>query len=531
MSFRSDPCRWEHVVKDPYSLTRHQEFSSLVTNNKISTRLSDIRQSVGKFTFAREALSKSFVDYLRSFEAPRICMENAEKLLKTDSAIVITGQQPGFLGGPLYTFFKAAHTIVLARTLEEQWSTPVIPCFWNHSDDHDIDETRGVAAFDSALETHRFHVDLGRGRPFLSDVRYPESAEDVWKQFEALLPAGLDRERICTLFRPRGGSLFAQETTRLLLELFGRFGLVVFEPYTIRRELSQVLATLVRDVHLYIRALRDISGTIRAAGFKAAFDENDPSILFVKTPAGRERVHYDGEFFILPGNQKLRPADLADQILSHPLDYTAGVAVRLVCESLALPVVASIRGPAEIAYSPCSMAFWPRSVDRIAPIEVPRFSATLLNEKSSRWMQSVQPTVSELFGGATAGQTNTTRITLPLESELSAVEQSVITALQRLQPSISEVDSNLTRPFEKTLSTVQNSLELLRSKLTKTLDDRADTRGVQLRKLQNFVAPYEKPHERVFSIAPYLCNGIDAFTSSLLESIAPFPTDHRLLYV
>ena len=56
--------------------------------------------------------------------------------------IVVTGQQPGLMGGPLFTFHKAATAIRLCREINEVASGPrVVPLFWNHSDDHDHRDT------------------------------------------------------------------------------------------------------------------------------------------------------------------------------------------------------------------------------------------------------------------------------------------------------------------------------------------------------------------------------------------------------
>jgi hypothetical protein len=56
-----------------------------------------------------------------------------------ESDIVVTGQQPGFLGGPLYTLFKVATVIALARSRSSA-GKPTIPVFWSGDDDDDLGE-------------------------------------------------------------------------------------------------------------------------------------------------------------------------------------------------------------------------------------------------------------------------------------------------------------------------------------------------------------------------------------------------------
>ncbi len=56
----------------------------------------------------REALVKALRAYATKHQAPPEVLANAEALLDTKVHAVVTGQQPGLLGGPLFTFHKVA---------------------------------------------------------------------------------------------------------------------------------------------------------------------------------------------------------------------------------------------------------------------------------------------------------------------------------------------------------------------------------------------------------------------------------------
>jgi len=60
--------------------------------------------------------------------------------------VVVTGQQPGFLGGPLYTLHKVATAITLARRLSAA-GQPTIPLFWSGDDDDDLPEAVAPVAW------------------------------------------------------------------------------------------------------------------------------------------------------------------------------------------------------------------------------------------------------------------------------------------------------------------------------------------------------------------------------------------------
>ena len=64
---------------------------------------------------------------------------NLDALRNGAAEVVITGQQPGFLGGPLYTLYKAAAAVAAAR-LRTAAGRPTVPLFWSGDDDDDRQE-------------------------------------------------------------------------------------------------------------------------------------------------------------------------------------------------------------------------------------------------------------------------------------------------------------------------------------------------------------------------------------------------------
>ena len=51
------------------------------------------------------------------------------KFSNSDALVMVTGQQLGIYGGPLFTIYKTITTILLARKWEKKLKRPVVPVF------------------------------------------------------------------------------------------------------------------------------------------------------------------------------------------------------------------------------------------------------------------------------------------------------------------------------------------------------------------------------------------------------------------
>ena len=75
-----------------------------------------------------------------------LLLTQLQALRTGDADVVVTGQQPGYLGGPLYTLYKVAPTIALARQ-RTALGRPTVPVFWSGDDDSDLAEALDPVAW------------------------------------------------------------------------------------------------------------------------------------------------------------------------------------------------------------------------------------------------------------------------------------------------------------------------------------------------------------------------------------------------
>ena len=83
--------------------------------------------------------------------APPAARAAAARLADPATVAVVTGQQAGVFGGPLFTLLKAITTMKLAADVSREHRVPVVPVFWIDAEDHDWPEVSGCTVLDSEL--------------------------------------------------------------------------------------------------------------------------------------------------------------------------------------------------------------------------------------------------------------------------------------------------------------------------------------------------------------------------------------------
>jgi len=151
--------------------------------------------------------------------APERSMANLEALGR-GAACVVTGQQPGLGGGPLYTWWKVAGAVIAARWASERLRHPVVPVFWCGADDSDFDEARRA-----------YHA-----RPGQAPARM-ELPGDLWRAGQMVGTLDAARVERFELERELVGDALASEAAdwgesfaARLLRDFAESGVVVVDP-------------------------------------------------------------------------------------------------------------------------------------------------------------------------------------------------------------------------------------------------------------------------------------------------------------
>src|SRR4051812_47686153 len=97
--------------------------------------------------------------------APPAAIAAGAKLADPRAVAIVTGQQAGLFGGPVYTILKALTAMKLAEHVSREHGVTAVPVFWIESEDHDWDEVRSCTVLDAEMAPKTVALPARSGDP------------------------------------------------------------------------------------------------------------------------------------------------------------------------------------------------------------------------------------------------------------------------------------------------------------------------------------------------------------------------------
>ena len=119
-------------------------------------------------------------------------LRNIESIDDEKTITIVTGQQLGILGGPLYTFYKILTAIRLANQFKEIYNDfKFVPVFWLEADDHDFNEVRSINLFDIENQIinigYKEEINDDDAKQSIGHINFDESLNEFFNKFETEL--------------------------------------------------------------------------------------------------------------------------------------------------------------------------------------------------------------------------------------------------------------------------------------------------------------------------------------------------------
>ncbi len=469
----------------------------------------------------RAELSRILSSQLERRHAPQAARDAAARLTDPNTVAIVTGQQAGVFGGPLFTLYKGLTAVKLAARVSQEHRVPAVAVFWVESEDHDWDEVASVSVLDGDLQRRTITVPSpdGAGQAPICRITLGEDINAAISQLAATLPpTEFTAELVADLKNAYAPGLTMSDAfARLVDRLLGDLGVIVFE-------CSDVAAKpLVKGIFAHelahpgrTWALADDAGRrLASAGYHTQVDAaSHPAAALFRIDGARSPIAAG-----TPGLDK--------EALTRPETFSPNVLLRPIVQDALFPTVCYVSGPNELAY----LAQLRKVYEHFGvpmPLVVPRASATVLDSASARFLEKHDLSFEELQARDESALNRLLAASLPaaVNHALTDADKTIEEKMAAIIASVPAIDATLEGTAKSTLGKLQHDLTTLRAKVISAAKKRDETLRRQFSRAQALAFPEGIPQERALGSVALLNRYGPALVKILVQEL-PLDSGHH----
>jgi bacillithiol synthase len=441
--------------------------------------------------------------------APQAARDAAARLANAQTVAILTGQQAGAFGGPLFTLLKAVTALQLAKRTSHEQQAEVVVIFWVDADDHDWEEVASCTLLDAAFQprTVTLAPPEGAGERPVALLTLDGRVEQTLDELATALGTTEFSDGVLASLRAayRPGVGMADAFARWLETLLGPHGLIVFDAS------DPASKPLVAD--LFARELRGgrTAALASAAGEQLASLGHQPqvtpqpdSVALFHLDGARRPIRRHGDTLVA-GDASFTIDTLAEQLKTSPDRFSPNVLLRPIVQDTLFPTICYVAGPSEVAYLGQLRGVY-ESYGVPMPLIYPRSTATLIDSATARFLSRYDVPIEQLQ------QQDEAALNRLLESQIPAsVEAALRDAAAALQEQMTRVidampavDPTLAGAAKTTLSKMEHDLQSLQNKMIQAVKRRDETLRRQFTRAQSQIFPNGHPQERTLGVAYFL---------------------------
>ena len=485
----------------------------------------------------RERVSAILEQQNKSWDASPQTLANINRL-RGGAAAIVTGQQVGLFGGPMFAIYKALTAVKLAEQAAAA-GIEAVPVFWLATYDHDLAEVNHVSmpGPDGLLRTLTTSSHGVAGAP-VSEVRLGEDILPLIEEAAGLLGDSEASQFLRESYRP--GETLGSAFARFYARLFSQWGVILLDASD--AELHRIAAPIYRAAVERASEIDDAlllrGRALESADYHQQVKVTASSVLLftlqngARSPIQRRTNGSATEFVIASETavEKLSSAELLDRIDKAPENFSPNVLLRPVVQDYLLPTLAYTGGAAESAYFAQVGAVYEIILGRVTPL-VPRFSATLIEPKVQRWLRQYDLTVVDVFQESDALRRTLASRTLPadLQAAFERAKKSVEESFSGLQEALVKLDPTLVEASQTGVSKIHYQLDRLRERAMAAELRRSEVVGRHADALSNALYPEDALQERGVAGAYFVARHGNELLKNIYDAIRIDCLDHQIL--
>ena len=439
----------------------------------------------------REAVCEVVLRTNREWGADAAAAAAAERLSAPDALAVVTGQQPGLFGGPLYSLVKAMSAVAAAREVERDTGRPTVPVFWIEGDDHDFEEIRTAWVLGADGEPRSFRYRPEEEAPGVPAFRrlLDESVGPLLEEVAASLPRTEFTDETLAMAREAyaPGRSLVEAFGRLMLALSRETGLVVLDPTTaaIKRAAIPMYRVAATGRSEGRRRIESANARLAEFGFRPQAATDGYGIFSTEGPDGRRR--------------RWEPSGKASEAPPLPPaeSLSAAVLLRPLVQDFLLPTVAYIGGPSELAYHAQIGGLYDlHGLPR--PLVLPRHQVTVLTPAQQRVLDRDGVAFDDLAAGDESAL-NRLAADPAATDALATARSAVETGMDSVEAALTTLDPTLTAASQKARGRILSTLSDLESKAIRAAKRRDEDRRRRYLRTRSALFPAGVSQERRLS--------------------------------
>ena len=464
--------------------------------------------------------------------APPQAMEAGSRLADPRAVAIVTGQQAGLFGGPLFTLLKALTALQLADRVAHDHGVPAVAVFWIDAEDHDWNEVRSCTVFDDTFGTRTLSLPTRRetDQTPVALARLDGSLVPVLDELALALPrtdftAGLLaelREAYCP------GIGVAEAFGRWLERVLGSRGLIVYDSSdpSAKQVVAKIFARELSTPGETGRLAATAGSDLIERGYHSQVQAQEDGLALFRLDGARRPIRMrDGEFLV--GDARYSPDALRLEATDKPTGFSPNVLLRPIVQDTLFPTVCYVAGPNELAYLGQLRGVY-EHFGVPMPLMHPRASATLLDSAALRFLSRYRVPLEALQrqDEAPLNQLLESQIPPTVEQAFASVAATMDAEMVRLIKAVPALDPTLEGAAQSTLGRMQHDLRTLHGKMIQAAKRRDETLRRQYMRTRAIAFPHGEAQERTIGFVSFLNQFGPALVDRLLQEL-PIDLGHH----
>ncbi len=469
-----------------------------------------------------------------------LTQQNIKKLSDKKTLAIVTGQQLGIVGGPLYTFYKIITAIKLSRFLSERYDDyNFVPIFWLEADDHDFNEVRSAKIIDE-------------GNSLLTIGYKEEIAEDDLKQSVGLinlessinefldkLSNGIKETEFKTVIFDKlkhfykEGKSFKEAFRDLIFSYFDEYGLIIFDPQNdeVKKLLKPIFKKEITDFRTHTEQLVQVSATLEE--LYHAQVKVKPVNLFLRVDEGRHSIEpVENEYRLRRKRKSFTQEQLLELLEKEPDKFSPNVLLRPICQDYLFPTAFYVAGPSEIAYFAQIKPLYD-FYNIVQPMIYPRSSATILESSIANSLEKFSVKINDIFIDV---ENIKKKIISSVEESsvdemFNGISNQMEATFDQLKEKLLDVDKTIADSSNRYRDKILGTLNELKSKAEKAQQKKYEVTLRQIDRAAVHLYPNSNLQEREINFIYFINKYGEEFLKKIFDELQINKFEHQIIRI